>query len=53
MKPKDKDSERRTAKIEHRTTPTIKSMLAELAKKGYRSPARENERLIIEAFQKI
>ena len=50
---KPDEKELRTAKIEHRTTPAIKKMLKELAEKGYRSPARENERLIIEAYEQI
>lgn len=50
---KNQDKESRSSKIEHRTTPAIKQMLATLAEKGYRSPARENERLIIEAYQKL
>lgn len=43
----------KTASISHRTTPAIKEMLEELAKRGYRSAARENERLIIEAYEKL
>jgi len=50
---KHKENELRTEKIEYRTTPTIKQMLIKLAEKGYRSPARENERLIIEAYEKL
>jgi len=51
--PKKTDKELRTANIAHRTTPAIKKMLLALAEKGYRSPARENERLIIEAYEKL
>lgn len=48
-----KPIERRTANIAHRTTPVIKKMLEELAKRGYRTTARENERLIIEAYKQL
>jgi len=48
-----KPIERRTANIAHRTTPEIKKMLEELARRGYRTTARENERLIIEAHQAL
>ena len=54
MENPDKDvKELRTAHIVHRTTPAIKKMLVDMAKQNYRSPARENERLIIEAFEKL
>lgn len=43
--------ELRSVKIEHRTTPAIKQMLTDLAQKGYRTAAQENERLIIQAFK--
>jgi len=48
-----KVKERRTVMIAIRTTPAIKRMLEELALKGFRSAARENERLIIEAHSKL
>ncbi len=50
---KKPDKETRTTKIEYRATPAIKAKLKKLADLGYRSPARENERLIIEAFDKL
>ncbi len=50
---KTKKKELRTAKIEHRTTPAIKEMLERLAEKGYRTLARENDRLIVEAYKKL
>ncbi len=53
MENSESQKELRTVKIEHRTTPAIKQMLNELAAKNYRSPARENERLITEAYQKL
>jgi len=52
-KPNKKNKALRTATITLRTTPAVKEMLAALAEKGYRSPARENDRLIIEAYLKL
>lgn len=52
-KVEEEGKELRTAHIAHRTTPAIKKMLVDMAKQNYRSPARENERLIIEAFEKL
>ena len=50
---KKPDKETRTVKIEYRTTPAVKDKLKKLADLGYRSPARESERLIIEAYEKL
>ena len=44
---------RKSTAISHRTTPEIKQMLEGLASRGFRSPARENERLIVDAFEKL
>ena len=53
MKKNKKDKTLRSVTITYRTTPAVKEMLVALADKGYRSPARENDRLIIEAYSKL
>ena len=49
---KNKD-ENKTAAIGFRTTPSIRKMMEVLAERGFRSMARECERLIIEAYAKL
>lgn len=44
---------RRTVTVSHRVTPDLKKMLEELARRNFRSTAREIERLIVEAYKKL